>query len=59
MKYQFWGMKYQFNGNTEKRLPSPHLISHEVYEMVEDVHVVLGKWKRTGKKTEEDEMWKK
>jgi hypothetical protein len=52
-------MKYQFNGNTEKSLPPPHLIGHEVYEMVEDVHVVLGKWKRTGKKTEEDDMWKK
>jgi hypothetical protein len=52
-------MKYQFNGNTEKRRPPPHLIGHEVYERVKDVHVVLGKWKRTGKNTEEDDMYKK
>jgi hypothetical protein len=51
-------MKDQFNGNTEKRHPPPHLIGHEVYEMVKDVHV-LGKQKRTGKNTEEDDMWKK
>jgi hypothetical protein len=38
-------MKDQFNGNTEKRHPPPHLIGHEVYEMVKDVHVVLGKGK--------------
>jgi hypothetical protein len=31
----------------------------EVYEMVKDIHVVLGKRKRTGKNTEEDDMWKK
>jgi hypothetical protein len=52
-------MKDQFNGNTEKRRPPPHLIGHKVYEMVKDVHVVLGKWKMTGKNTEEDDMWKK
>jgi hypothetical protein len=27
--------------------------------MVKDVHVVLGKRKRTDKNTEEDDMWKK
>jgi hypothetical protein len=52
-------MKDQFNGNTEKRRPPSHLIGHEVYKMVKDVHVVLGKWKRTSNKTEEDDMWKK
>jgi hypothetical protein len=52
-------MNGQFNGNTEKRHPPPHLTSHEVYEMVKDVHVVLGKQKRIGKKTEEGDMWKK
>jgi hypothetical protein len=52
-------MKDQFNGNTEKRRPLPHLISHEVYKMVKDIHVVLGNWKRTGKNTKEDDMWKK
>jgi hypothetical protein len=52
-------MKDQFNGNTEKRCPPPHLTGHEVYEMVKDVHVVLDKRKRTGKNTEEDDMWKK
>jgi hypothetical protein len=52
-------MKYQFNGNTEKRRPPPHLIDHEVYERVKDIHVVLGKRKRTGKNTEEDDMYKK
>jgi hypothetical protein len=59
MKHQFRSMKDQFNGNIERRRPPPHLIGHEVYEMVKDVHVVLGRWKRTGKKTEEDDMWKK
>jgi hypothetical protein len=52
-------MKDQFNGNTEKRHPPLHLIGHEVYEMVKDVHVLLGKWKMTGKNTEEDDIWKK
>jgi hypothetical protein len=52
-------MKYQFNGNTEKRCPPPYLTGQEVYEMVKDAHVVLGKQKRTGKNTEEDDMWKK
>jgi hypothetical protein len=52
-------MKDQFNVNTEKRRPSPHLIGHEVYEMVKNVHVVLGKRKRTCKNIEEDNMWKK
>jgi hypothetical protein len=44
-------MKGQFNGNIEKRHPPLHLIGHEVYEMVKDVLIVLGKWKRTGKNT--------
>jgi hypothetical protein len=52
-------MKDQFNGNTEGRHPPPHLIGHEVYEMVNDVNVVLGKQKRTSKQIEEDDMWKK
>jgi hypothetical protein len=52
-------MKDKFNGNNEKRHPPPHLTSHEVYVTVEDVHVVLGKWKRTGKNTGKDDMWKK
>jgi hypothetical protein len=43
MKHQFWNMNYQFNGKTEKRRPPQHLSGHEVYEMVKDVHVVLGK----------------
>jgi hypothetical protein len=52
-------MKDKFNGNTKKKRPPPHLTGHEVYEMVRDVHVVHGKWKRTGKNTGEDDMWKK
>jgi hypothetical protein len=52
-------MKDQFNGNTEKRHPPLNLIGHEVYEIVKDVHVVLGKRKRTNKNAEEDDMWKK
>jgi hypothetical protein len=52
-------MKDQFNGNTEKRRPPLHLTGHEVYKMVKDVHVGLGKWKRTGKNAKEDDMWKK
>jgi hypothetical protein len=59
MKHQFWSMKDQFNGNTERRCPPPYLTSHEVYEMVKEKHVVLGKQKRTGKKTKKDDMWKK
>jgi hypothetical protein len=51
-------MNDQFNGNTEKKHPPPHLIGHEVYEMVKYVHVVLGKLKRTNKNTKEDDMWK-
>jgi hypothetical protein len=56
MKHQFWGMKDQFNGNIERRRSPPHLTGHEVYEMAKDVHVVLGKQKRTSKNTEEDDM---
>jgi hypothetical protein len=59
MKHPFRSMKDQFNGNTKKRCPPPHLKGHEVYEIVKDVHVVLGKRKMTGKNTEEDDMWKK
>jgi hypothetical protein len=59
MKHQFQSMNDQFNGNTEKRRPPPHLTGHEVYEMVKDVHVVLGKRKRIDNNTEEDDMWKK
>jgi hypothetical protein len=51
MKHQFQSLKDPFNGNIEKRHPPPHLIGHEVYEMVKDIHVVHGKWKRTGKIT--------
>jgi hypothetical protein len=56
MKQPFGSMKDQFNGNTEKRHPPPHLLGHEVYKMVKDVHVVLGKRKRTSKNTEEDDI---
>jgi hypothetical protein len=59
MKHPFQSMKDKFNGNNEKRHPPPHLIGHEVYEMVKDVHVVLGKQKRTSKNTGEDDIWKK
>jgi hypothetical protein len=52
-------MNDQFNGNIEKRRPPLHFKGHEVYEMVKDVHVVLGKWKMTDKNTEEDDMCKK
>jgi hypothetical protein len=59
MKHPFWSMKDKFNGNNEKRCPPPHLIGHEVYEMVKEVYVVLGKQKMTGKNTDEDDLWKK
>jgi hypothetical protein len=52
-------MKDQFNGNTEKRHPPPHLTGHEVNEMVKNVHVILSKRKRNAKNNEEDDMWKK
>jgi hypothetical protein len=56
MKHLFRSMKGKFNGNTEKRHHPPHLTGHEVYEMVKDVHVILGKQKRIGKITGEDDM---
>jgi hypothetical protein len=56
MKHPFRSMKDQLNGNTEKRHPPPHLTDHVVYEMVKDVYAILGKGKRTGKNTEEDDM---
>jgi hypothetical protein len=59
MKHSFWSVKNKFNGNNEKRRPPPHLTGHEVYEMVKDVHVVLGKQKMTDKNTDKDDMWKK
>jgi hypothetical protein len=59
MKHPFRSMKDKFNGNTEKRRPPPHLTGHEVYEMIKEVHVVIAKWKRTGKNTGEDDIWKK
>jgi hypothetical protein len=49
-------MKYQFNDKTDKRHPPPHLTGHEVYEMVKDVHVVLGKRKMNDKNIEEHDM---
>jgi hypothetical protein len=55
MKHQFQRMKDQFNGKTKNRHPPLHLTSNGVYEMVNDVHVVLGKWKMTGKNTKEDD----
>jgi hypothetical protein len=59
IKYQFQNMKDQFNGKIEKRHPPSHLTSHEVYEMVKNIHVILGKQKRAGKYIEEDDMWNK
>jgi hypothetical protein len=56
MKHQIQNMKDQFNGKTDKRRPPPHLTSHEVYEMVKNVHVVLGKQKRTHMNIKEDHM---
>jgi hypothetical protein len=52
-------MKDQFNGKTEKRHPPQYLTGHKVYEMVKDVHIVLGKQKGAGKNIEEDDIWKK
>jgi hypothetical protein len=49
----------QFNGNTEKRCRPLHLIGHEVYKMVKNIHVILNKQKRTTKNNVEDSMWKK
>jgi hypothetical protein len=51
MKHQFQSMKDQFNSNIRKRRPPPHLTGHEVYKMVKDVHVALGKQKKTDKNT--------
>jgi hypothetical protein len=59
MRHPFRSIKDKSNGNTEKRCPPPRLTGLEVFEMVKDVHVVLGKQKRTGKNTDEDDMWKK
>jgi hypothetical protein len=46
MKHPFQSMKDKFNGNTKKRRPPPHLTGHEVYEMVKDVRIILGKQKK-------------
>jgi hypothetical protein len=59
MKHQFQNTNDQLNGNTKMRHPPSHLTGHEVYEMVKDVHIFHGKWKRIGKNTEEGDMWKK
>jgi hypothetical protein len=59
MKHQFRNTKDQFDGKTKKRRPPPHLTGHEVYEMVKDVHIILGKRKMSGKNIEQDDMWKK
>jgi hypothetical protein len=59
VKHLFQSMKDKLDGNTEKRHVPPHVIGHEVYKMVNDVHVVLGKRKSIGKNTSEDDMWKK
>jgi hypothetical protein len=56
MKHSFRSMKDKFNGNNEKSHPPHHLTDHEVYEMLKDVHVVLGKQKRTDKNTGEDDL---
>jgi hypothetical protein len=54
MKHQFQSMKDQFNDNIEKR--RPYLIDQEVYEMINDINIVLSKRKRTCKNTKEDDM---
>jgi hypothetical protein len=59
MKHPFRNMKDQFNGNIEKWRPPPHLIGHDVYDMVKNVHLILDKRKTTAKNNEEDDMWKK
>jgi hypothetical protein len=59
MKHQFRNKNDQFNGNTEKRCPPLHVTSHEIYEMVKNVHVIFCMWKKTDKNTEEEDMWKK
>jgi hypothetical protein len=56
MKHSFQSMKDKFNDNNEKSRPPPHLTGHEVYEMVKDVHVILGKHKMTCKNTGEDDI---
>jgi hypothetical protein len=45
-----------FNGKTEKRRPLLHLIGHEVYKMVTNVHVILDKKKMIDKNIKKDDM---
>jgi hypothetical protein len=52
-------MNDQFNVKTEKMCPLPYFTDHEVYELIKDIHVVLGKRKRNDKNIEEDDMCKK
>jgi hypothetical protein len=47
------------NGEIEKRHPPLHFTCFAVYEMVKNIHVILGKQKKTDKNIEEDDMWKK
>ena len=58
LKHQFRNMMDQFNGEIEKRYPPLHFSGHDVYEMVKDVYVVLGKGEKASKSAK-NEMWKK
>jgi hypothetical protein len=46
MKHPFRNMCDHFNGKAKKRHPPPYFSGHDAYEMVKNVHVVLGKRKR-------------
>lgn len=52
-------LKQAFDGNTEERGPPTILSGEDVYEMVKDINVVLGKRKRTTKETFTENPWKK
>ena len=50
LKHPFRRMKKQFDGTVEKNGPPHHFWENDVYNQVKDVHVVLGKGKKTCKR---------
>ena len=57
--HRYRKQKKAFDGNTEERSPPRVLTGQDVFEMVKDLKVVLGKRKRSNKDPVVDGPWKK
>ena len=57
--HRYRKQKKAFDGNTEERTPPRVLTGEDVYEMVKDLKVVLGKRKRSNNTPVVDGPWKK